>query len=56
MIKITQHCNRAYKKFSAVGSWENSNKASVEAQLKKIEVINSIGLLTFIIGVCCSLI
>jgi hypothetical protein len=42
MIKITHHCNRAYKKLSAVGSWENSHKASVEAQLKKIEVKNSV--------------
>nr|KYP67269.1 Remorin [Cajanus cajan] len=29
--------NRAYKKHSAIGLWEDSKKASVEAQLKKIE-------------------
>ncbi|KAF6148690.1 hypothetical protein GIB67_003781 [Kingdonia uniflora] len=29
--------NRAYRKTSAIGAWENSKKASVEAQLKKIE-------------------
>ncbi|XP_028080458.1 remorin 1.4-like [Camellia sinensis] len=28
---------RAYKKLSAIGAWENSRKAIVEAQLKKIE-------------------
>ncbi|XP_028082071.1 remorin 1.4-like [Camellia sinensis] len=27
----------AYKKLSAIGSWENSKKACVEAQLKKME-------------------
>lgn len=31
--------NRAQKKFSAVAAWENSKKASVEAQLRKMEVI-----------------
>ncbi|RDX64664.1 hypothetical protein CR513_56758, partial [Mucuna pruriens] len=31
------HKKMAYKKFSAVGLWEDSRKASVEAQLKKIE-------------------
>lgn len=31
--------NRAHKKLSAVGSWENTKKANVEAELKKIEVI-----------------
>ncbi|KAG2681227.1 hypothetical protein I3843_11G134400 [Carya illinoinensis] len=29
--------NKAYKNQSAIGSWESTNKASVEAQLKKIE-------------------
>lgn len=29
---------RAQKKLSAVTAWENSKKASVEAELKKIEV------------------
>ncbi|KAJ7952339.1 Remorin [Quillaja saponaria] len=29
--------NKAYKKFSAVGSWENRRKASVDAELKQIE-------------------
>lgn len=29
--------NKAYKRFSAVGSWENSKKAAVEVQLKKFE-------------------
>lgn len=31
--------NRAYKLHSAVELWENSKKASMEAKLKKIEVI-----------------
>jgi len=30
--------NRAHKKLSAISAWENSKKASVEAELKKIEV------------------
>ena len=30
--------NRAIKKMSAITSWENSKKAAVEAELKKIEV------------------
>lgn len=30
--------NRAVKKMSAVTAWENSKKASIEAELKKIEV------------------
>ncbi|KAH7513960.1 hypothetical protein FEM48_Zijuj11G0038200 [Ziziphus jujuba var. spinosa] len=29
--------NKAYKKMSAVGSWENTKRAAVEAQLRKIE-------------------
>lgn len=29
--------NKAHKKFSAIGSWENSKKVAVEAQLKMIE-------------------
>ncbi|XP_058082782.1 remorin-like [Magnolia sinica] len=29
--------NKAQKKLSAIGSWENTKKASVEAQLKKME-------------------
>ncbi|XP_054825600.1 remorin-like [Prosopis cineraria] len=33
----TKADNKAYKKHSAVGLWEDSKKASVEAQLKKIE-------------------
>jgi len=33
----TKADNKAHRKLSAVGSWENSHKASVEAQLKKIE-------------------
>ncbi|PPD77393.1 hypothetical protein GOBAR_DD25673 [Gossypium barbadense] len=28
---------RAYKKISAIGSWENTKKSAVEAQLKSIE-------------------
>lgn len=31
---------RAQKKLSAIGAWENSKKASIEAELKKIEVIS----------------
>lgn len=30
--------DRAHKKLSAIVSWENSRKASVEAELKHIEV------------------
>lgn len=30
--------NRAHKKLSAIEAWENSQKASIEAELKKIEV------------------
>lgn len=30
---------RAHKKLSSIGAWENSKKASLEAQLKQIEVI-----------------
>jgi len=30
--------SRAHKKLSAISAWENSKKASVEAELKKIEV------------------
>jgi len=50
--------NRAYKNLSAVGSWENSKKVSVEAQLKQIEVVSSLGLLAFILWClfCCFLI
>ncbi|KAB1223488.1 Remorin [Morella rubra] len=32
-----QLSRRAYKRQTSVGSWENSNRAAVEAQLKKIE-------------------
>ncbi|AES94080.1 carboxy-terminal region remorin [Medicago truncatula] len=39
--------NRAYKKQSSVGLWEESKKSSIEAQLKKFEVI--------IISFCCKL-
>ena len=31
---------RAHKKLSSVGAWENSKKASLEAQLKQIEVMS----------------
>lgn len=31
--------SRAHKKLSAIGSWENSKKAAVEAELKQIEVM-----------------
>lgn len=35
--------NRAQKHLSSVDAWENSKKAALEAELKKIEVIlNSI--------------
>ena len=34
------NCDRAAKKVSAILSWENTNKANIEAQLKKIEVIS----------------
>ena len=30
--------SRAHKKLSSVSAWENSKKAAVEADLKKIEV------------------
>lgn len=33
--------NRAQKKLSAIAAWENSKIASVEANLRKIEVIDS---------------
>lgn len=44
--------NRAIKKMSAITSWENTKKASIEAQLKKIEVTKFISSLlsTFIIA------
>ncbi|KAM7525750.1 hypothetical protein LguiA_015652 [Lonicera macranthoides] len=29
--------NRAYRKLAAIGAWENSKRASVEARLKQIE-------------------
>lgn len=32
--------SRAHKKLSEIGSWENSKKAAVEAELKQIEVSN----------------
>ena len=35
--KLSSFC-RAHKKLSSVVAWENSKKASVEAELKKIEV------------------
>lgn len=31
--------SRAHKKLSAIGSWENSKKAAVEAELKQMEVM-----------------
>ena len=31
--------NRAQKNLSSVGSWENSRKATIEADLKKMEVL-----------------
>lgn len=34
------NCDRAAKKVSAILSWENTKKANIEAQLKKIEVIS----------------
>lgn len=33
--------NRTYKKLRGIGSWENTKRAAVEAELKKIEVIMS---------------
>jgi len=30
--------NRAEKKLSSVGTWENTKKANIEAKLKKLEV------------------
>ncbi|KAI5655522.1 hypothetical protein M9H77_32709 [Catharanthus roseus] len=33
----TKADNKAYKKLSAVGAWENTKRASVEAELKQIE-------------------
>lgn len=32
--------HRAQKKLSAIGAWENSKKAAIEAELRQIEVIN----------------
>lgn len=29
---------RAYTKMSAIGAWENTKRATVEAQLKQVEV------------------
>lgn len=37
-LKVHVFANRAHKKLSAIGSWENTKKATVEAELKKIEV------------------
>lgn len=37
-LNVFKLLSRAYKKLSAVASWENSKRASVEAQLRKIEV------------------
>jgi hypothetical protein len=34
------NCDRAAKKISAILSWENTKKANIEAELKKIEVIS----------------
>jgi hypothetical protein len=34
----SNECHRAAKKVSAILSWENTKKAYIEAQLKKIEV------------------
>lgn len=31
---------RAHKKLSSIGAWENSKKATLEAQLKQIEVMD----------------
>lgn len=43
MTKTTamfQSIYRAQKKISAIGAWENSKKAAIEAELRQIEVIN----------------
>nr|DAD47432.1 TPA_asm: hypothetical protein HUJ06_017369 [Nelumbo nucifera] len=40
-LAYLNNLNRADKKLSAIGSWENSKKASVEAQLRKVEVYHS---------------
>ncbi|THG08625.1 hypothetical protein TEA_012719 [Camellia sinensis var. sinensis] len=36
-VSVQEDIILAYKKLSAIGSWENSKKACVEAQLKKME-------------------
>lgn len=40
IIKVLKNIfwNRAEKKLSSIGSWENNKKAAVEAELKKMEV------------------
>lgn len=38
LIRILLYENRAYKKLSSIEAWENSKKASVEAELKRLEV------------------
>jgi len=40
LFTIDERSYRAYKKHSAIELWEDSRKSSVEAELKKIEVIN----------------
>lgn len=37
--KLLFSVNRAQKQLSAVAAWENSKKAALEAQLRKIEVL-----------------
>lgn len=38
-VKIIWFVNRAQKHLSAIAAWENSKKAALEAELKKLEVI-----------------
>jgi hypothetical protein len=42
--------HRAAKKLSAILSWENTKKASIEAELKKIEVISFSPIVAFSFG------
>lgn len=37
-IYLLNELRRAHKKIAAIEAWENSKKASLEAELKKIEV------------------
>lgn len=39
LYKLLCSVNRAEKHLSAVAAWENSKKAALEAQLRKIEVL-----------------